>query len=258
MLHISYKPICMCLLCFFTCVKLESSSEPNRLDRYMTYEEINKYLDNILANNNDTTNELIIGKSYENRDIRGIKISTNSNITEADVTILLDGGIHAREWVSTVAVLYTISQLLENSSNSDLIANVHWYIFPMLNPDGYIFTMDPNGAIIYPWGFTDQLPADWEELDKCAKLAAEAMSKVNGSIYTVGPTTTTVGPGAGGSDDWAKGVARIKYVYTLELPGLNHPQGGFAPLESSLAPMIQETFEGIKAFVNYLKYNNNP
>lgn len=66
-----------------------------------------------------------------------------------------------------------------------------------------------------------------------------------------------LGPGAGGSDDWAKGVARIKYVYTIELPGLNYPQGGFAPLESSLAPMIQETFEGIKAFVNYLKNKNN-
>lgn len=29
--------------------------------------------------------------------------------------------------------------------------------------------------------------------DKCAKSAAEAISKVNGTIYTVGPTTATVG-----------------------------------------------------------------
>ncbi|XP_066902761.1 carboxypeptidase B [Halyomorpha halys] len=330
MLHISYKHVCLCLFCFFTCVELKSSSEPNRIDRYMTFDEINKYLDTILANNNNTK-ELIIGKSNENRDIRGIEVS-NNNGREADITILLDGGIHAREWVSTVAVLYTINQLLENSSNSDLITDVNWYIFPMLNPDGYVFTMEPNGdrlwrknrgmtplsacpgvdlnrnfdfqwggpgasdnpcdpnyagpfpfsepesralanfildhvpqikmyltlhtaaqAIIYPWGFTTLRTTDWKDLDECAKVAATAISEVNGTIYTVGPTTDTVGPGAGGSDDWAKGVAKIKYVYTFELPGLNHPQGGFGPLESSLAPMIQEAFVGIKAFVNYLK-----
>ena len=61
------------------------------------------------------------------------------------------------------------------------------------------------------------------------------------------------GSGAGGRDDWAKGAAGIKYVYTMELPGLNYPQGGFAPLESALAVMIEETFSGIKEFVTNLK-----
>jgi len=35
--------------------------------------------------------------------------------------------------------------------------------------------------------------------------------------YTVGSSATTLYPAAGGSDDWAKGIAGIKYAYTIEM-----------------------------------------
>lgn len=47
----------------------------------------------------------------------------------------IDGGIHAREWISPAAVTYVINHLVENSE--DLEAD--YYILPVANPDGYIF-----------------------------------------------------------------------------------------------------------------------
>ena len=38
-----------------------------------------------------------------------------------------------------------------------------------------------------------------------------------GTNYTVGSSTNVLYEAAGGSDDWAHGVAGIKYAYTMEL-----------------------------------------
>lgn len=61
------------------------------------------------------------------------------------------------------------------------------------------------------------------------------MRNSGGAQYTVGPSGATLYPAAGASDDWAKGVMKIKYAYTVELRdagkhGFNLP-----------ASMIQET-----------------
>ena len=47
--------------------------------------------------------------------------------------------MHAREWVSFAFCLYLINDLL----NGDVVAwtnDIHWVIYPMLNPDGYLYT----------------------------------------------------------------------------------------------------------------------
>ncbi|KFD57845.1 hypothetical protein M514_01078 [Trichuris suis] len=53
-------------------------------------------------------------------------------------------------------------------------------------------------------------------------------------------------PASGGSEDWAKGVAGIKYSYLLELrPHKDSPQG-FLLDESEIMPTGKETWEGIR------------
>lgn len=54
--------------------------------------------------------------------------------------ILVDGGIHAREWISPAFVTYLIQELVENEENRALLEEVDWYIIPVLNPDGYEHT----------------------------------------------------------------------------------------------------------------------
>ena len=62
---------------------------------------------------------------------------------------------------------------------------------------------------------------------------------------------------AGGSDDWAKGVAKIKYVYTVELrpsDDMNDIHSHFAFMLPStfIQPVGQETFVGVKEFLRSL------
>jgi len=80
-----------------------------------------------------------IGKSYEGRDMIVLKISSGGGGTRP--VVLVDGGIHAREWVAPGMALYIIYQLVENSAaNSNLTNGVDWYILPVLNPDGYEYS----------------------------------------------------------------------------------------------------------------------
>lgn len=48
--------------------------------------------------------------------------------------IWIDGGIHAREWISPAAVTYVIDYLVENSDSLE----ADYYILPVANPDGYV------------------------------------------------------------------------------------------------------------------------
>ncbi len=57
-----------------------------------------------------------------------------------------------------------------------------------------------------------------------------------------------LGPGAGGADDWARGVADIPYTYTLELRPGKH--GGFLATESDILESGEEVFAGLVALTN--------
>ncbi|XP_063415941.1 carboxypeptidase B-like [Mytilus trossulus] len=55
-------------------------------------------------------------------------------------TILVDGGIHAREWISLAAVLNFINFLQTNTAAVNLIDELQWFVIPVLDPDGYVYT----------------------------------------------------------------------------------------------------------------------
>lgn len=79
-----------------------------------------------------------IGKSYEGRDMKVIHISKSHGNKLKKPAILIEGGIHAREWIAPSQVLYIISQLVDN--RQDLVQHLDWYLLPVLNPDGYEYT----------------------------------------------------------------------------------------------------------------------
>lgn len=86
-----------------------------------------------------------MGKTYEGRDHIGIKISSGGKKKPA---IVVDGGIHAREWLAPAQVLYIIHQLVENPANKDYFSLVDWYLVPVLNPDGYEYTFTTVSSIL--------------------------------------------------------------------------------------------------------------
>lgn len=107
-------------------------------DAYYTMEEIEAWIDDLAATYPDIVTIIIGGESYEGRQIKGLRISHGAGKR----IIFLEGGIHSREWISPSAVNYITNELL-TSDNEEIKAaarDFDWYIFPVTNPDGYIWT----------------------------------------------------------------------------------------------------------------------
>ncbi|KAL6261347.1 hypothetical protein P5V15_006444 [Pogonomyrmex californicus] len=109
---------------------------------YHTLKTIYKNLDDLASQYPDKVKVVIGGKSYEGRPIKGVKVSFKAN----NPGIFLEGGIHAREWISPATVMYILHQLLTSSDPEvRALAERHdWYIFPLFNPDGYVYTHTTN------------------------------------------------------------------------------------------------------------------
>lgn len=86
-----------------------------------------------------------IGTTFEGNPLKVVHISTkNSTMNPESKTIVITGGIHAREWVSISSVLFTIYQLLTKYGKSRretrYLDSLDFLIIPIFNPDGYNYT----------------------------------------------------------------------------------------------------------------------
>lgn len=56
--------------------------------------------------------------------------------------VFIEGGIHAREWISPATVTYIINEILTSTDPSfrRIVENFDWYIFPVVNPDGFVYS----------------------------------------------------------------------------------------------------------------------
>ncbi|XP_077547895.1 carboxypeptidase A2-like [Haemaphysalis longicornis] len=114
-----------------------------RLDMYHTLDEIYGFLDSTAQKFPNIVSRVTIGKTGDGVAIRGIKVRTSGG-NSSRPAIWVDSGIHAREWISTASALYIIDRFLASYNDSDevtkLIDTFDWYIFPVINPDGYKYT----------------------------------------------------------------------------------------------------------------------
>ncbi|KAJ9594113.1 hypothetical protein L9F63_014429 [Diploptera punctata] len=258
---------------------------------YHRLADIHGFLDYLAQTYPQLVSVETIGNSIEGRPLKVVKISGQPG----SPAIWLDGGIHAREWISPASVTYIISELVENrDAHGEAVKNIDWYILPVVNPDGYEYShrsdrlwrknrrasgagrcagTDLNrnfdykwggaGAskepckeiyagsgpfsepetyvlsnfiqskagtvkgyvsfhsygqyILHPWGYARAYPSDHADLSNVGRKIANAMYQAGGASYTVGGAAATLYPASGGSDDWARGTAGIKYTYTIEL-----------------------------------------
>uniref|UniRef100_A0A034W5T7 Zinc carboxypeptidase A 1 n=1 Tax=Bactrocera dorsalis TaxID=27457 RepID=A0A034W5T7_BACDO len=107
---------------------------------YQRYDVITAYLEELTKRYSSRVKVTSIGDSYEKRQLHAITITNGDGVANKNV-ILMDAGIHAREWIAPAAALYVIQQLVENyEQNSRLLTNYDWIIVPLLNPDGYEYS----------------------------------------------------------------------------------------------------------------------
>ncbi|XP_042886389.1 carboxypeptidase B-like [Penaeus japonicus] len=104
--------------------------------RFMTYEEIVSYVEDLPRRYPEQVRLQVAGLSEENRPIYVLTITSPSPGGNKPV-IVVDGGAHAREWVSPAAATYLVGRLLESP---DLTRDVEWRVIPLLNPDGYVYS----------------------------------------------------------------------------------------------------------------------
>jgi len=112
---------------------------------YHTYDEIISWVQQLVAANPSLTQLVKIGTSYEGRLQYAVKVSTGQlNSTTPKPALWFDGGIHAREWISTATVIYMLGHIVsDHATDPDikaLLDQFDIYVLPLLNPDGYVYT----------------------------------------------------------------------------------------------------------------------
>jgi len=276
----------------------------------------------------------IIGITEEGRNIVVMKIGGGLPNRPA---IFIEGGIHAREWISPATVTFFVNELVTNPANKDLLEYYDFFVLPVTNPDGYEYThntdrmwrknrgqsktllniisnckgvdLNRNFAynwgedlgllsaqggtpmpcletyigdkafseaesqaiknfvllnrhtivaylayhsfgqkMLYPWSHTKDKVADWAELHHMGNaMAAAAFEASNGEdYYKIGTAADLQYLASGGSDDWARGVAGIKWVYLIELPGKGH---GFLLPPKWIKHVASSSFAGLRGLV---------
>ena len=85
-------------------------------DEYHTLDDMYTYLD-YLEQEFDFVKTESIGKSGEGRDMRVVSVCRGGCGDKPAVWI--DGGIHAREWISPPACLYAVDRLVEMANAVD-------------------------------------------------------------------------------------------------------------------------------------------
>ncbi|EGI60010.1 PREDICTED: carboxypeptidase B-like [Acromyrmex echinatior] len=308
-----------------TAMQAELEGRKGHRMEWTSYHDINDihgYLDYLANTYPDVCSVQSIGKSIEGQPLKVLRISNGK--TKNTPAIWIDGGIHAREWISPAAVTYIIDNLVENSDD----LQTDYYILPVANPDGYRYTfqydrlwrknrrkgtfcsgVDLNrnfgyrwggkgtssnmcyetyrGSkafsepetdairnffdnslanikayvsfhsygqyILYPWGYDQRLPPDYRDLDAVGLEAAKYMKYEGGdnTEYTVGNSAITLYPAAGGSDDWAKALLKIKYAYTIELRDTG--RHGFLLPPQYIIPTAKEALAAIKVITSAIR-----
>ncbi len=114
---------------------------------YKTYDQINAYLDELAALQPGIATVFTIGTSIEGRAIKGIEI-TGTTPGPGVPGVLFNGIQHAREWVAGMTTTYIADQLIRQYGLDPVLTalvDTHvFYIIPVVNVDGYVYTWTNN------------------------------------------------------------------------------------------------------------------
>ncbi len=120
-------------------------------DRYHGYAEIKAELERVSAEYPGITDLMLLGKTWESRDLMAMRVTDNPELEEAEEPdILIMGGHHANELPSVEVPMFILKHILENYETDSGIrslvdSNDIWFV-PLVNPDGREYSMSTDPA----------------------------------------------------------------------------------------------------------------
>lgn len=115
-------------------------------DAYYPLNDIETWMSDMAQEYPKIVTEIVGGTTYEGRQIKGLKISSGGD----KKAIIIEAGIHSREWITMTTACYITNELLTSEDNETkiLATEFDWYIFPVTNPDGYVWSHESVSTLI--------------------------------------------------------------------------------------------------------------
>ncbi|KAM5151860.1 carboxypeptidase O-like [Mantella aurantiaca] len=118
------------------------SLETYNYTAYHPIDEIYEWMEQIKDKHSDLVTHHLLGHTYEERSIHYLKVGFPSKKKKA--VIVMDCGIHAREWIAVAYCQWFVKEILAEYKNdallNKLLKQVDFYIIPVLNVDGYVYS----------------------------------------------------------------------------------------------------------------------
>uniref|UniRef100_T1HCV3 Peptidase_M14 domain-containing protein n=1 Tax=Rhodnius prolixus TaxID=13249 RepID=T1HCV3_RHOPR len=169
-----------------------------------------------------------------------------------------------RSFSSLVVIYFTSSREFSctDHCNEDYRGEEAWsepesrsikYLIRQLGPSCALYLSLHNflQSIMYPWGYSKQPPEDAIDLIHLATEAQTAIRNKYGTRYRIGQSSYIDRLTPGCSIDWAKAEGKIKYCYSIELPG---PTYRFEVPPNHIVKIASECYEAIKVFRQSMSY----
>jgi len=112
-------------------------------NNYHRLDSIYSYMDSMSSRFPDKVKVHVIGRTHEGREIRVVRIGKRNRRkrqSRSKPAIFIEGGIHAREWISPATVTYVMNELITNPQHGNLLNMFDFFILPVTNPDGSVIS----------------------------------------------------------------------------------------------------------------------
>ena len=170
---------------------------------YHRYPDLTQELQDLAAANPDTTKLTSIGRSVQGRELWQMEVTDFAVPDGGKSTIYVDGGHHGNEQLGMEMAVLLIHEAVEGRlSSPESLARFHFFIVPMINPDGNFNDQrtNANGVDLnrnYGFEWTDEgNHGSGPESEPEAHANAESMRAVDAQygidLYLSGHTGTNV------------------------------------------------------------------
>ena len=113
---------------------------PSGRKTYRSYADIQAELKALVSSNPGKVKPVVIGKSYQGRELNGVEIADDVNGADGRPVFLLVALHHAREWPSAEAAMEYATMLARGGDPrvDKITKGTRTVIVPLINPDGYV------------------------------------------------------------------------------------------------------------------------